>query len=70
MSDGLDPRHGPYKGDRGPQLEEWCHEFMWNLVKLGALRGDVSVKKATDEIKTFATQVVRATRDGCFLEVT
>lgn len=72
MSDALDPRHGPYRGNRAPApvLEEWAHELLLTLMKRGAVSGDTSVKKVSDDIKQFAEQVVRATRDGHFSEVT
>jgi hypothetical protein len=69
MSDGHDPRHGPYRGKQTLNLEEWCHELTMLLYRRGAIRDDASVKMISDEVEGFATQVVRATRDGHFSEV-
>jgi len=70
MSDGLDPRHGPYRGGQSPDLDEWVQELMILLLKRGAVAGTTSVKMVNDDLKQFAEQVVRATRDGHFREVT
>jgi len=70
MSDALDPRHGPYRGKQAPDLDEWSHELTMLLIKRGAFSGDTSVKTVSDDIKKFAEQVVRATRDGHFSGVT
>lgn len=69
MSDGLDPRHGPYRGKPKIDLDEWVHELTYHLIKRGAIKDAVAVTQVTDEIKGFAEQVVRATRDGHFTEV-
>lgn len=69
MSDGLDPRHGPYRPKEGPQLDEWIHELTLRLYRRGAIRNDASLKMVSDEIEDFASQVIRATRDGWFTEV-
>lgn len=69
MSDGADPRHGPYRGKQTLNLEEWCHDLTRLLYKRGAIRDDASLAMISNEIEEFATQVVRATRDGHFSEV-
>ena len=70
MSDGLDPRHGPYRGQQKIDLDEWAHELTYSLIKMGVVPGNMPVTRVTGEIKGFAEQVVRATRDGHFTEVT
>jgi len=70
MSDGADPRHGPYRGKVEINLEEWAHELTYALLKIGAFGKDAPVVRITKEIQGFAEQVVRATRNGHFNEVT
>ena len=68
MSDALDPRHGPYRGRAAVDLDQWVEELLLHLLKRGPLH-EIEVTSATREIKEFAEQVVRATRDGHFREV-
>lgn len=69
MSDGLDPRQRPYGRPR-INLDEWVQELTFHMIKRGFVGSDVSTVAVYEEIKTFAEQVVRATRDGQFKDVT
>ena len=68
MSDGQDPRHRP-PGLQRIALDEWVFELTQLMIKRGYVRRDVSTVAVYDEVKTFAEQVVRATRNGHFHEV-
>jgi len=68
MSDALDPRHGPYRGRQSPDLDEWCEEFVMNLVKKGYLRGGSATVRTLQEAQRFARTVARAAQDGHFRE--
>lgn len=70
MSDGLDPRRGPYRGRRPPDLDEWCEEFVMTLASRGYLReGKPSaILRTLQETRELVRAVVKATRDGHFQE--
>jgi len=70
MSDGSDPQHGPYRGKSQVDLDLWVHELTYTLIKMGAVSSGTPVHRVTTELKTFTEQVIRATRDGHFKEVT
>jgi hypothetical protein len=70
MSDGLDPRHGPYRVQQAPDFDRWCEEFMFSLIKAGLIKSGASTDKLEHEVKSFAGAVVKATKDGHFSEVT
>lgn len=70
MSDGTDPRHLPYfRRKSAPNLDEWCSALLLGLIKLGVIKSDVPLMKATEEIKDFGILAIRAARDGHFTEV-
>lgn len=70
MSDGQDPRHVQsfYKSN----LDDWIDSLMYELIcfnKCISVKDSESESVLRNELKIFASQVVRASRDGCFPEV-
>lgn len=71
MSDGLDPKHGPYGAKRQINLDEWCEELVLVLFQKGYLnerKPSVLVRMLPD-IREFARTVVQATKDGRFDDI-
>lgn len=70
MSDAQDPRH--VQSFYRPNLDDWIDSLMYELIcfkKCISVEDNGSESILREELKIFASQVVRASRDGCFPEI-